>query len=548
MKTINVTKESFKNDLQSALDRLYTLTPKTASDEQIYRATAFIVRDILENKLRHHDAKAYGEGAKQVCYISMEFLVGRSLKNNLYNLGINKQVEEALADFDVSLDKIYELEPDAGLGNGGLGRLAACYMDALATGGYGATGYSIMYEYGIFKQKITDGWQQETLDNWLLAGGDVWLDEKRNEAVEVRFDGAIKESWESKYHHVEHVGYNAVRAVPWDMYISGHDTCAVSRLRLWKAEAVGIDMDSFNRGDYTTALRAGGNAELISKVLYPNDNHMEGKILRLRQQYFMCCASVNDIVSKHLAQYGTLENLPDKIAVQLNDTHPSLAIPELMRILLDECGYDWDAAFSLTHRTFAYTNHTVLSEALERWNVEMFRSALPRIFQIIEEIDRSLRRELNERFPGDIGKISYMSVIGDGFVRMANLSVYMCHSVNGVSQLHSDIIKEEVFHDYWLFSPEKFTNVTNGIAYRRWLLQSDEGLTSLLCDKIGAGFKKDASELAKFARFSSERDVQVRLAEIKRENKLRLIDYAGKNLDYPINPDSIFDVQAKRLH
>ena len=545
----NLTAAAFENSLCKKIDELYSLTPEAASDENIYRAVSLIVRDMLERKLRHRDARAFGEGAKQVSYLSMEFLVGRSLKNNLYNLGINETVKEVLAKHGISLERIYDQEPDAGLGNGGLGRLAACYMDGLATCDYPATGYSILYEYGIFRQKLTDGWQQETLDNWLAEGGDVWLDEKRDEAVEVRFAGTIVERWDGAYHHVDHIGGSTVRAVPYDMYIPGYDSRSVSRLRLWKAESVGIDMDSISRGDFSSAIRGSGNAELISKVLYPNDNNLEGKILRLKQQYFFCSASINDMVSRHLAQYGALESLPDRLAVQLNDTHPTLAIPELMRILLDECGYTWEGAMDICRKVFSYTNHTVLSEALEKWDADMFRSLLPRIYQIVEEMDRRLRGELEQRFPGDIGKISYMAIIGDGKIRMANLCNYVCHSINGVSRLHSDIIRDEVFHDFYLFSPQKFTNVTNGIAYRRWLLQSNPGLTELLCETIGESFKKDAARLVDFAKYADDPSVQQRLAAIKLENKQRLVKYAQKNgVKYPINTDSIFDVQAKRMH
>ncbi|MEA5051720.1 MAG: glycogen/starch/alpha-glucan phosphorylase [Oscillospiraceae bacterium] len=542
-----LTAELLKRELKDRLSKMYGTTPSSATVEQLYKALATVVREMLEEKLRYHDAKTYGEGAKQVYYLSMEFLVGRSLKNNLYNLGLEKEAAEALAESGVGLEQLYEAEPDAGLGNGGLGRLAACYMDALATGGYTATGYCILYEYGIFRQKITDGWQQELPDNW-LPGGDVWLERKPDEGVTVKFDGEIRESWYNNFHHVEHVNYNSVRAVPYDMYISGYDTGAVSRLRLFKAEAPGIDMESFNRGDYTAALRSNSTAELISKVLYPNDNHVEGKILRLRQQYFLCCAAVNDIVQKHLAQYGTLDNLADKVAVQLNDTHPTLAIPELMRILLDECGFTWERALDTARRVFSYTNHTVLSEALEAWDADMFRSVLPRIWEIVAELDRTLRGELSAKFPGDEGKISYMSILRGGYVQMANLCVYVSHSVNGVSALHSEIIREEVFHDYWLFAPDKFCNVTNGIAYRRWLLQSDPGLTQLLCDTIGDRFKKDASALSAFEKYADDAGVRERLAAVKLENKRRLADYILKTQNIEVDPASLFDVQAKRMH
>lgn len=547
MQKQEMTNEEFKRRLTEEVLKDYSVNLTEATAAQIYKSMAIILKDILGNKVRHRDAKTFGKGAKQVYYLSMEFLVGRSLKNNLYNLGLNTQAEEALKGSGITLDMLYDEEPDAGLGNGGLGRLAACYMDGIATCGYTGTGYSILYEYGIFKQKIIDGWQQELADNW-LPGGKVWLEEKRDEAVTVKFDGEIKEDWYNQYHHIEHIGCNTVLAVPFDMYISGYDTEAVSRLRLYKSVAPGIDMDSFNRGDYTAALRTNSTAELISKVLYPNDNHNEGKILRLRQQYFMCCAAINDIVKNHLAQYGTMDNLPDKVAIQLNDTHPTLAIPELIRLLLDECGYEWDKAVDIAKRTFSYTNHTVLSEALESWNIDMFRSVLPRIYQIVAELNNTLIKELEGRFPNDYGKISYMSVIRDGYVRMANLCVYMSHSVNGVSALHSEIIKDEVFHDYYIFAPEKFKNVTNGIAYRRWLLQSNEGLTELLCDTIGDGFKKDASQLKKFQKFATDSEVQKRLSDIKLENKKRLAKYIKDVEGIEVVPDSIFDVQAKRMH
>ena len=547
MRQSTITKEQLKDLVIKRLTRAYSTDPEKASEEQIYRALADVVVSLLEERYRHHEAKTYGQGAKQVYYLSMEFLIGRSLKNHLYNLDIQEQTAEIMKEFGLSLERIYEVEPDAGLGNGGLGRLAACYMDALATEGYLATGYSIMYEFGIFRQKIIDGWQQELADNW-LPRGDVWLVERRQDAVEVRFDGSIDEKWMNGYHFISHEDYNPVLAIPYDMYISGYDSPAVSRLRLWKAQAPGIDMESFNRGDYAAAVRANGTAELISKILYPNDNHMEGKVLRLRQQYFLCSASINDLVRNHMAQYGTLENLPLKVAIQLNDTHPTLAIPELIRIMLDDCGYSWDKAVSIAMDTFAYTNHTVLSEALETWNIEMFRSVLPRIYQIIEELDRQLQRELWDRFPGDIGKISYMRILDKSHIRMANLCVYMSHRVNGVSALHGQIIKDEVFNDYYLFAPQRFTSVTNGIAYRRWLLQSNPGLTTLLDETIGQDYRYDASHLSELAAFAGDAAVLDRIGAVKLENKKRLGLVCDRTLTYPIDPASMFDVQAKRLH
>ena len=519
----------------------------SATDDQMYRALAMVTRRILSERRKKFMAQTYGENGKQVYYLCMEFLMGRSLKTNLFNLGINEIAEQVMAKYGVKLTNLYELEPDAGLGNGGLGRLAACYLDGMATIGLPGTGYSILYEYGIFRQKIVDGWQQELVDNW-LPGGQVWLKSHPEQAVEVRFGGEIHESWDGSYHHVEQKNYDAVMAIPYDMYVSGYGSQGVSQLRLWAAKAPGIDMAAFNQGDYTSALRQNSTAELISKVLYPNDNHVEGKILRLRQQYFLSCASIADIVQRHLAQYGSIENLPEKVAIQINDTHPTLAIPELMRILLDECGYTWEAAFDIVRRTFAYTNHTVMSEALEKWNVDIFRSTLPRIYEIVAEIDRRARIELMDYFNGDKGKVDYMAMIGDGQVRMANICVYVCHSINGVSKLHSEIIKQSVFHDYYLYKPKAFKNVTNGIAYRRWLLQSNPGLTQLIEDAIGDGFKRDASELSKLTRYQNDSAFLEKLGEVKHQNKEIFAEYVKRTTGMVLNTDSIFDVQVKRLH
>ncbi len=518
----------------------------SATDDQMYRALALVVRRILSERRKKFMAKTYGENGKQVYYLCMEFLMGRSLKTNLFNLGLNEVAAEVMASYDVKLDNLYELEPDAGLGNGGLGRLAACYLDACATTCLPDTGYSILYEYGIFRQKIVDGWQQETVDNWLPGGG-VWLKAHPDQAVQVRFGGEVKESWDGGYHHVEQKNCDVVLAIPYDMYVSGYDSDGVSQLRLWSAKAPGMDMAAFNKGDYTSAMRS-ANAELISKVLYPNDNHEEGKILRLRQQYFLSSASIHDIINRHLAQYPTLDNLPDKVAIHINDTHPTLAIPELMRILLDECGYTWDAAYDLVRRTFAYTNHTVMSEALEQWNLDLFRTTLPRIYEIVAEIDRRAREELLAYFNGDVAKVNYMAMLGDGQVRMANLCVYVCHSVNGVSKLHSGIIRDSVFHDYFMYKPAAFKNVTNGIAYRRWLLQSNPGLTALAEEAIGEGFKYDAAELSKLRAYLDDGAFLEKLAAVKRENKRIFADYLLRTTGEEVNVDSIFDVQVKRLH
>ena len=541
------TKREFEKLLKDKLMSECNVTLDTASADQIYRCLAMITRQIMSDRQKQFQSKVLGEGKKQVYYLCMEFLMGRSLRTSLFNLGLNEVAESVLADADVKIDTIYEQEPDAGLGNGGLGRLAACYLDGMATDCIPGTGYSILYEYGIFKQKIVDGWQQETADNW-LPGGQVWIKSHPDQAQEIRFDGQAIETWEGGFHHVKYENYNSVIAVPNDMYVAGYGSNGVSKLRLWQAKAPSFDMSSFNAGNYNTAISQSASAELISKILYPNDNHTEGKILRLRQQYFFSAASIADILQNHLNQYGTLDNLADKVAIQLNDTHPTVAIPEMMRILLDECSYEWDAAFDICRKVFAYTNHTVMSEALEKWNADIFRNTLPRIWQIVCEMDRRCRADLAKAFPGDQGKIDYMAIIGDNQVRTANICAYTCHAINGVSKLHSEIIKDSVFHDYFLYKPQAFKNVTNGIAYRRWLLASNPGLTSLLEETIGDGFKTDAAELKKLEKFVDDKTVQAAAAKVKRENKANFANYLQKATGQVIDPDSIFDCQVKRMH
>ena len=544
---LKYTKREFEKLLKDKLMSECNVTLDAASADQIYRCLAMITRQIMSDRQKQYQSKVLGEGKKQVYYLCMEFLMGRSLRTSLFNLGLNEVAESVLADADVKIDTIYEQEPDAGLGNGGLGRLAACYLDGMATDGIPGTGYSILYEYGIFKQKIVDGWQQETADNW-LPGGQVWIKSHPDQAQEIRFDGQAIETWEGGFHHVKYENYNSVIAVPNDMYVAGYGSNGVSKLRLWQAKAPSFDMSSFNAGNYNTAISQSASAELISKILYPNDNHTEGKILRLRQQYFFSAASIADILQNHLNQYGTLDNLADKVAIQLNDTHPTVAIPEMMRILLDECSYEWDAAFDLCRKVFAYTNHTVMSEALEKWNADIFRNTLPRIWQIVCEMDRRCRADLAKAFPGDQGKIDYMAIIGDNQVRTANICAYTCHAINGVSKLHSEIIKDSVFHDYFLYKPQAFKNVTNGIAYRRWLLCSNPGLTHLLEETIGDGFKTDAAELKKLEKFVDDKTVQAAAAKVKRENKANFANYLQKATGQVIDPDSIFDCQVKRMH
>ena len=539
--------KEFDKLLRDKLTSEYGVSLEVASNQQIYRALALISRQMMSNQHKKFLSKVLANGEKQVYYLCMEFLMGRSLKTSLFSLGLNEVAQQALAKADIKLETIYEEEPDAGLGNGGLGRLAACYLDGMATTGIAGTGYSILYEYGIFKQKIVDGWQQERADNW-LPGGQVWLKSHPDQAVEVRFDGEIHENWDNGFHYIQHTNYNSVMAVPSDMYVQGYDGKGVAKLRLWQAKAPDFDMSSFSLGNYNTAMSKNANAELISKVLYPNDNHVEGKILRLRQQYFLSAASIGDIVQNHLSSYATLENLPDKVAIQLNDTHPTLAIPEMMRILLDECGFGWDKAFSICQKVFSYTNHTVMAEALEKWNVDIFKMTLPRIYQIVVEMNRRAREELEKAFPGDEGKINYMALIGDNQVRMANICAYTSHSINGVSKLHSEIIKDSVFHDYYLFKPKAFKNVTNGIAYRRWLLASNPELCKLLDETIGDGYKHDAADLSKLNKYADDKTVLKKLNEIKLDNKKNFAAYLEKSTGQSIDPNSIFDCQVKRMH
>ena len=541
-----MTKTELKKKFVEILHNDFQTTPDEASDQQVYEALAKIVVGILKAKRRKFTVKHNSEGKKRVYYLSIEFLMGRSLKTSIYNLGMQDQTIAMLKDFGISINGVYEQEPDAGLGNGGLGRLAACYLDALAADGYHATGYSICYEYGIFKQKLEEGWQTELPDNW-LPGGSAWLVPVPTQSVEVRFDGELREYWDNQYHCVTHENYTSVMAVPYDLFVSGYKSEAVSKLRLWKAELSTFDMSMFNKGDYSKALGRNIISQAITKVLYPNDNHAEGKSLRLRQQYFLCAASIGDIVNQHMAVYGTLDNLHEKVAIHINDTHPTLAIPELMRTLLDDCGYSWEKAWHIVTNTFAYTNHTVMPEALEKWDCNLLKSVCPRIFSIIIEINKRYCKELWERYQ-DHEKVSRMSIVENNFVKMATLCVHASHSVNGVAKIHSEIIKRETFKDEYNDTPTKFKNVTNGIAYRRWLYQSNPALTDLLTETIGPKFIKDGAELENFRKFENDKEVLKKLMDVKKENKENFAKYVKNESGIELNTDSIFDVQVKRLH
>ena len=548
MSTNAVTEKEAKDLIKGKLSRYFGVAPAEATKDQVYKAVVMVVRDILLEKRQQFHKKVKSKRAKRVYYLCMEFLMGRSLKNSLYNLGFTSEFEKAVSSYGFKLEDLYELEPDAGLGNGGLGRLAACFMDALATGNYPAMGYSLRYEYGLFKQKIVDGWQIELPDVW-LPGGEAWLTQRTDKSFIVRFNGQIEEKWTENGLETNYVNCNEVQAVAYDMMVSGKGSEAVSVLRLWKARPVqDFNMKLFSQGDYYQAMTEDNDADLLTKVLYPADNHNAGKSLRLKQQYFLCSASIQNIVEDHKHRYGNLADLPKLAAIHLNDTHPAMAIPELMRILVDEYFYDWDKAWAITTATCAYTNHTVLAEALETWSEDLIARTIPRIHSIIKEINRRLCEQLWNSFPGEWAKISRMSIIEHDRIKMANLSVYGGHNVNGVSALHSEIIKTSVFKDFYDFSPEKFTNVTNGIAHRRWLNQSNPELCALLNECIGNGYELDSSRLADFKKFEDDKTVLNRLDEIKLIKKKQFADFAKKKQGLIINPDTIFDVQAKRLH
>lgn len=544
----NLTEHEAKKMISGKLTRYFGVSLSEASREQIYKAVVMSVRDIMLEKRQRFHLKTKSAKAKRVYYLCMEFLMGRSLKNSIYNLGISDAISGALKSLNIDLNDLYEEEPDAGLGNGGLGRLAACFLDGLATQNYPAMGFSICYQYGLFKQKIIDGWQIEMPDVW-LPGGEAWLTQRTDKQFIVRFDGELEERWTD--HGMETIYHNAkeVEAVALDMMVSGADSEAVSVLRLWRSRAVQkFDMQLFSQGNYDEVMRDESDAELISKVLYPSDNHYEGKSLRLKQQYFLVSASLQSIITDHKRRYGSLSTLPQLAAIHINDTHPALAIPELMRILVDENYFSWNAAWNITTATCAYTNHTVLSEALETWAEDLIARRLPRIYGILKEINRRFCEDLWAKYPGDWNKISRMSVLSHNTVRMANLCIVGSHSVNGVSELHSQIIKESIFKDFYDYTPEKFTNVTNGIAHRRWLNQSNPELCELLNDCIGEGYDKDASKLAEFKKFENDKSVLKRLDEIKAIKKRQFAEYAKRHQGIVIDPNTVFDVQAKRMH
>ncbi|MBQ4316714.1 MAG: glycogen/starch/alpha-glucan family phosphorylase, partial [Clostridia bacterium] len=534
--------------INSKLSRYFGISETDADINQIYDATVLSVRDILATRNKEFQEKVVETEAKQVYYMCMEFLIGRSLKMNLCNLGIEDEYRKVLKKIGFNLDEIYELETDPGLGNGGLGRLASCFMDALASQDYPARGYCLLYEYGLFKQRLVDGEQLELPDIW-LPDGQNWLIPRHDRAVKVRFGGQVREEWKDNHCEIIYENYDEVEAVPYDMLISGGVGKAVNTLRLWKARDINnFNMEAFSQGQYLKAVEENTMAETISKVLYPADNHHEGKLLRLTQQYFLVSASLQNIVWRHLFRFKSLDNLPDKVAIHINDTHPALCIPELMRILIDDHHVSWDDAWSIVTRTISYTNHTVLPEALECWNENLFALKLPRIHSIIKEINRRFCADAWEAFMGDWDKVGRMSILNKGTVRMANLSVIGSHTVNGVSKLHSEILKETVFEDYNDMYPERFTNVTNGIAHRKWLCYSNPRLASILDETIGKNYRSDPTVLNNFNAFKDDASVLARLDEIKKANKVDFANYIKQTKGIIIDPNTLFDVQAKRLH
>lgn len=534
--------------IEEKLSRHFGCTYTEASRDQMYKAAAMTVKEILTEKRGQFKKKVNRTESKRIYYMCMEFLLGRSLKTNLCNLGLQEQYRNALSAMGYDLDDLYECEPDAGLGNGGLGRLAACFMDSLSSLDYPATGFSICYDYGLFKQMIVDGMQIELPDVW-LPGGEVWLVPRTDRVYKVRFGGKVKEEWREGHMEVVYEGGEEMEAVPYDMMISGADSDAVSQLRLWRARSIqNFNMGLFSQGQYTRALEESNNAEILTKVLYPSDNHMEGKVLRLSQQYFLVSASCQSIIRDHMAVYGNLDNLPEKVAIHINDTHPAMCVPELMRILIDDYHFSWDKAWDIVTRTVSYTNHTVMPEALETWAEDIFSLRLPRIYQILKEINERFCREAWNYYPGNWDKISSMSVIAYGRVRMANLSVIASHHINGVSKLHSDILKETVFKDFYRMYPNRFDNVTNGIAHRRWLVYSNPELAKLLDDCIGPDYRKEPERLEDFRKFENDKSVLEKLAEIKQHNKDRFAAHLYKKTGKKLDIASLFDVQIKRLH
>lgn len=549
MPTTSFDKDSIKASIIGKLQRYNGRTIEEASNGQIYRALASTVRDQIMQKWMISREERKTNNNKLLFYLSVEFLMGRSLYTNILNLVSLDAYKQALDELHIDVDKVLQEEPEPALGNGGLGRLAACFMDSLASLDLPAMGCSIRYEYGLFRQKIVDGQQVELPDYW-LGNGNVWEMPVMEDACEVHFNGHVEMGNENGRTVFRHVGYNTVEAVPYDMPLVGYDTSTVNSLRLWSARAPKrIDLSDFNHGHYVQASEEKELAEAISNILYPEDNHYEGKLLRLKQQYFFTSATLQYILKDFKKLNGTnWSKLPEKVVIHINDTHPGLAIPELMRLLMDEEGLGWDEAQQIVSRTMAYTNHTIMAEALEKWPEDMVKSLLPRIYQILVEMNKRLCARLWNFFPGEAERVGRMAIIAYGYIHMANLCVAMTFSTNGVSQLHGDILKQETFHDFYLVMPEKFSAITNGITHRRWLMACNPELTKLICDTIGTDWVKDPELLHDLAPYADDAAFREQFEKIKHSNKVRLSNFLKEHQGAIVDPNFIFDAQSKRLH
>lgn len=546
---LNTKETELKKEIVGKLSRHFGKTLEDATPKMVYTACALCARDEIMARwaISHKEVKQ--QGSKKLYYLSFEFLMGRLLATNILNLMQTETFVNVLSSMGYELSDIVELENDAGLGNGGLGRLAACFMDSLTTMDLPSYGCTIRYEYGLFRQKIIDGYQTELPDTW-LEYGNAWEIARPEESVTVRFGGQVHTDWIDGKFSCRYENDHSIIAMPYDIPLVGYDSKIVNKLRLWSAKAPDVmDMQAFNSGNYIRSTEERQLAELISKVLYPEDNHTEGKELRLKQQYFLVSATLQWILKEYEDRYGyDWHNLPEKAVIHINDTHPTLAIPELMRILIDDKGLGWDEAWDITTRTFAYTNHTVMSEALEKWPLDMVKRILPRVTMIIEEINRRLMISLQDVYPNDWGKQKWMAIIADNQVFMANLCLATCFAINGVSGLHTKILTSDIFADYYRLKPERFHAITNGITFRRWIANCNPELTELITSKIGKGWLKDHKKLATLKKYADDKEFQDAFAKIKRDNKLRLAQYIKEHNGIEVNPDSIFDVQAKRLH
>ena len=543
-------KEAFKEEVKNNIKNLYRKTIEEATGRQIFQAVSLAVKETIIDYWLATQAEMEKKDPKTVYYMSMEFLMGRALGNNLINMTAYQEVKEALDEMGIDLNIVEDQEPDAALGNGGLGRLAACFLDSLATLGYPAYGCGIRYRYGMFKQKIENGYQVEVPDNWLKDGNPFEI--RRDEyAKEVRFGGDVRIEYDpvTKRNNFIQENYSSVRAVPYDMPIIGYGNHVVNTLRIWDAEAItDFHLDAFNRGDYRHAVEQENLAKMIVDVLYPCDDHYAGKELRLKQQYFFISASLQALLVRYKKKHDDVRKLHEKVTIQMNDTHPTLAVADLMHLLIDQEGLEWDEAWDVTTKTVAYTNHTIMAEALEKWPIDLFSKLLPRIYQIIQEIDRRFIEQIRVRFPGDEGRVARMAIIRDGQVKMAHLAIVAGYSVNGVARLHTEILKHEELKDFYDMMPEKFNNKTNGITQRRFLLHGNPLLADWVTKHIGDGWITDLSEMSKLKKYVDDPKALAEFAEIKYQNKLRLAEYIRNNNGIEIDPRSIFDVQVKRLH